>query len=630
MPEVLLKSDRAKLDLAARHVVLRKQLGCLVFLTCEQDVLEDEIIAGLRQRLGRTLPIERHPYGEGAALLGALPDLDAPVVHCFVGFPREGDDFKDGTWARKLAEGLNVERDLIPRRQLLCTFILPRYAEDTIALVAPDFYHFSDYSAHFHDDLVEPERGEGDTSNVQERIVFLRTLLGKSRDPVQSANINLDLAKANLSIHERRRAEEHLEKAVKLYRKLALEQSLASAYHEMAKNLSEQGNMRSALRYAGRYHDHVRRRGAPEEIFNAHGTSMTILSALGRYGEAIDHGTRALDLLNKSKRHLDSVHHELAIMIVLAYCHAAIGEADRAEVFFSKALHLISSESASSEHLEEFVFRYGLFLIESGEVDPASAMIKKLLRGKPTLAHKRVLFRVYVCRGEWTAAEQLLQKALERARNPFNIASLHKDIAALEIRREHWHEAGSRLEHALSVAKRIEADDLEKRLRAMLAMVSRGMGDVNAEKRHRDLLKQWGEGPVFEKAALHRSLGQHYFDDGRLDLAEKEAEFALKIEQTSRFLISEGETLVLISKIQGTRGQWRQAYETLNIARERVRDRDIPREAEVLELMGDAATQLGESRARGWYDRACTLYRHLEFPAAEALEKRLAGHSDLG
>jgi len=630
--QLLMKQDRAKLDEAARRIRPRKGGGCLLFLTCEVPEMQNEIIAGLEDKLAGDFAVSRRAYGDGEALLGGLPlfEPEKPLLFVFIDYPyasfaAQNDEIQG--WNRKLAEGLNVERDLIPKRQLHCVFILPQLVENIMALVAADFYHFRTWSAHFRDDLavVEKRLLKPKNEDQAKRIALLEKTIYQSRDFVHKANAHMDLARVNMSADDHQLAMEHLQKAKKLYQRKKFEEGVAEAFGQIADLYMEQWKFKTALPFAKRYYSFWKSRNNPDKLCAALNNLARIKYEQCLYKESLSLWEKAREILSDHKDDR-SIENKLLSQLQIGQAYFELGQTEKAIASFDSLLSSAGLNILSASFKASCYETMGIYQAHLGEIELARKYGKMAVDLDETKL-TAIAFTSTLC-GEWEASENWLAACLGKSKDKYDTLRLNKNIAWLSYKRMLYPKAKEQLAQVIELNDELESENSTKIINALQADILRKNGNTaEAQALYLALLGNWGEGPMLQKAEVHRGLGFIYCDRGRLDLAGEQAKVALEIAKRSSYRLSEGETLTLVARIQGLEGQWQEAYETLRIAWEKVRDRDIPLEAQVLEQLGDAALQIGNSRASVWHKKALTLYRNLDLPAAEPLAQRIERQS---
>lgn len=599
----LLQKDRLKFKDLANRILPRLGTGCLAFVTCDRGELQAEILAGLEAQFRGVFRLCQHAIRPHQPYLGSLPvyDPESPELHVFTDYPYDrlvADDPKLVEENRMLAETLNIERDLLTWHNLHMIWILPQHVENTIALVAPDFYHFRTYSVHFHADLlpVLPKPPKLDLTTM-ERGWFLEKQLQKSSNFIHKANTHMDLAKWNMSASETVVARKHLDAAVKLYQKQKFNQGLAAAYQSLGGLLMDELLFRQAeafYRRALKLLDGRRDKALFVTYLNLASCLLTQCAC-----DAAETTLRKVPLSELGDEELAfSYHHHQAYLCALR------GETGRA-----------LSTLRSQRPVEIVTERTGTFALaitlfeQLGESDEKSCEYDH-----DFFANVKGIYT-----GEWS---QVSRRLLEKQGEDW--APIKTMAFLLYLKREYASAAHVAIQALELLAKR-EIESANRQLKALLLRIERHTKPAaEVEAACLACLAQWQNVPAHECTLLRVVLGFIYCDSDRPALAWDMVHQATAVAEPANYRFILGEIAMLSAKLHGKEGQWPAAYDALKQGYEHVRDRHVALEAELLELMGQAAKQCGNPRARGWYQKALALYEMLELKQATVVAAALA------
>ncbi len=611
MSNLILKKDCLKFKELAQRILPRKGTGCLAFTTCDRGELQAEILEGLKKLLEADFCVREHVIRQNQPYLGVLPVYDplSPDLHVYTGYPYDrliAGDPKLAEDNRKLAATLNIERDLLPRHNLHVIFILPQHVENTIALLAPDFYHFRTYSIHFQADLLSPLPRPRKLDLVTlERGRFLEKQLYHSRDWIHKANTHLELAKWNMSASEMKIAKQHLDKAVKFYQKKKFEAGLVEAYREITNMFVKQKLFRQAEIYSSRILNLL---GVRNDLFFA----SCLYHALIKIYQCSPCEARVW-IQNVSD---SSVFDEVGMLrynIVKSMLDILVGEPGGC-IDWLKSLQpsqSISKAKGSVVTVGALVLKcFGEF-VEVAEGDSGSIYVK--------------LKMVYM--GEWAVLiNQLLVEESEDSETKELLAMIlynKREFVPAEI-------------VALQAQERLSKQENEffnRYVKTLLLKIERHTKPAEeVEAECLTCLANWQHFPAHECVMLQVVLGFIYCDTDRPAMAWEMVQQATTVAEHAGYRFLEAELAMLSARLLGKEGKWSEAYDKLKHGYERVRDRHVAMEAELLELLGQAAEQCGNPRAKGWYHKALALYEMLEHKqaavVAAALERLASGEPD--
>ncbi len=172
---MLRKRDELQFPKLFNHIRLRREQGILIFISCRTPDVEAFLVDKLKAELSGLFTIEEVPIDAGGyapvSVINAAPGFSSETLYIVGGFPFDVF-YKDPEAMDRdlecLTTGLNLGRGFFFPRNLKCVFFVPPEVENRIALKAPDFYHFTHYSASFtddakfHRDIKKLERGGQD------------------------------------------------------------------------------------------------------------------------------------------------------------------------------------------------------------------------------------------------------------------------------------------------------------------------------------------------------------------------------------------------------------------------------------------------------------------------------------
>lgn len=586
MTNYLLKRDRAKLDDLKIRVVKRKGWGCLVFLTCSDARLEQPIYEALCELLQDEFEFVDAAYGRG--MLNRLKEYDseAPVLNVFRGY--DWDTVNDGGRnARKIASRLNLERDLITSRNLHCVFIMPEVVERALMFDAADFYHFRTWSVHFSDELLPPKESPVIADlKLLEEIGYLERNLNKTRDYIAKANVHMDLAQARLKADDRKKADEHLRVAEKLYKKKRFNEGLLIVAINIANGLVTDGLYEQALEAIKRGGDFL-----TGDYGNPHRPYVLLLFAAAheRLGNYQQMGTY-LERITLSD----------------------IETEDRTRFLYNRALHFIGIGKTLEglklfkPHLNqadnEQRKNYGQGLLLIGDRDKARTCLKQMKMG---VDRRELLVDILVLSAELEEAKSLLQGSLLKPGDWGHRDEMNRRLTRLYLIKQENNKALFAVDKALEALEPTEAlvDIKESQILRGEVLIALERYD-EAEEVLVHWRDNWGEGPVHGEAQLNRYLGMLYARTERLELAREHAHKALEICERCFYKPEEAYTCRLLGEITYIAGQYQESMEYLEAAFDLVRDFDLPTEARILYDLGQVAEKAPDLDANRWQRRA--------------------------
>ncbi len=602
MTSLLLKKDQRQFRELAARILPRKGQGCLAFATCERGELQAEILAGLKSQLGVAFRLREHLIKPNQVYLGDLSayDPESPDLHVFTGYPYDrlaAEDPRLVEEHRQMAEVLNIERDLLQQRNLHLIFILPRLVENTIALVAPDFYHFRAYSIHFQADLLAPlPKPRKLDLAAMERFWFLEKKFAQSSDRIHKANAHFELADWHMSANEMAEAKQHLDKAVKLYEKQKFAEGLVAAYESMAdyffeQRLSHQAELwiHKILKTSGGRN----KRQASVNFFNLANCAMDQCkpdAASAWLQKATGNGLTENDLVANYAEIAQTLNLYLGeTSLCLAWLNSLNGQSiEPTNKIISNMKELLFEQLGHVEGIEYPRTTY-YFCAEKLHMGEWSHVIKiLLLTGFASALATVMTIKLFYYRREFESAMNVMLQ-LQAGISKTEDEHTKRELKAWQLK----------IERHTKPAAVVEAECLA-------------------------CLTRWQNYPAHECVMLRVVLGFIYCDSDRPAMAWEMVQQASAVAEHARYRFLEAELAMLAARLLGKEGKWPEAYDKLKHGYERVRDHHVALEAEVLELMGQAAEQCGNPRARGWYQMAHDLYAMLELKQAAVVAAALA------
>lgn len=236
------RQDELKFPLLFNHIRLRKKQGLLIFITCRTTNVEKYIISKLKKEFSSEFSI--HELGfetvDYAPIEFIVLSSDYSPINLYIisSFPFNAFYKKNASMAdniKRLLARFNVGRDHIPDKDLKLIIICPPELEDQIALEAPDFYRFINYSTSFASEdksqfLIRGEKEELKkvTMDRERKLNFLFESLDAGLLDKDKADIYFELGKLYHELFDMDKALFHLRKAESLYKKLKNEKKLAA------------------------------------------------------------------------------------------------------------------------------------------------------------------------------------------------------------------------------------------------------------------------------------------------------------------------------------------------------------------------------------------------------------------
>jgi len=275
-------------------------------------------------------------------------------------------------------------------------------------------------------------------------------LLDPEKDPLQTANVLMNLARGVHYLGQYTRGEVHLQEALALYEIAGDRRGIAEACFEIADRLAVK-DLEAAFRYVERGLEAVRNLPDAQKLLISGYTRIAQLERnQGRYQEAKQALQRALRLA-ESIEHADGLRQ---CYRALSLHHYSRGEYRKALEAGAKALHYSKVSDAPIEYRVIALNNQACFAQEVGDIETALEMAQEgltLARRAGIISEQVILAStlagIYNHIGDWEAAEKALEEGwqlLWHSPHPYHEVALLWEGGRTAYGRGDWDEAISR------------------------------------------------------------------------------------------------------------------------------------------------------------------------------------------